>query len=174
MLVLATEALTIFFSDRETSDSWGDALLKWWQGACSQFPGIQRLVIYLDNGPHNAGYRTQFLKRIVEFVDRTGLEVRLVYYPPYHSKYNPIERCWGALEQKWNGTLLSHLKIVLQWALRMTWCKKHPTVKYLHGDYPTGVKLSKAEMQPIEARLKRSDTLPKYDITITPKEAKSG
>ncbi|NER36608.1 MAG: hypothetical protein F6J93_21925 [Oscillatoria sp. SIO1A7] len=21
--------------------------------------------------------------------------MRLVYYPPYHSKYNPIERCWA-------------------------------------------------------------------------------
>jgi transposase len=27
-----------------------------------------------------------------------------VYYPPYHSKYNLIERCWGILENHWNGT----------------------------------------------------------------------
>jgi Rhodopirellula transposase DDE domain len=25
------------------------------------------------------------------------LEIKLVYYPPYHSKYNLIERCWGIL-----------------------------------------------------------------------------
>jgi transposase len=30
-----------------------------------------------------------------------------VYYPPYHSKYNPIERCWGVLEVYWNGELYS-------------------------------------------------------------------
>jgi transposase len=35
----------------------------------------------------------------------------LVYYPPYHSKYNPIERCWSALERKWNGVLLNGLKV---------------------------------------------------------------
>jgi len=34
----------------------------------------------------------------------------LVYYPPYHSKYNPIERCWSALEKKWNGCNRSRYK----------------------------------------------------------------
>ena len=32
-----------------------------------------------------------------------------------------------------------------------------------------GVRLSKKEMEPYEARLQRSPTLPKYDITIRPK-----
>ncbi|NJO84626.1 MAG: hypothetical protein HC828_18895, partial [Blastochloris sp.] len=38
---------------------------------------------------------TQFIQRLVAFVDQTGLTVQLAYYPPYHSKYNPIERCWA-------------------------------------------------------------------------------
>ena len=93
-------------------------------------------MIYLDNGPNNAGNRTRFLQRLVEFADWSGLTLRLVYYPPYHSKYNPIERCWSALERKWNGVLLTCLKVVLQCALRMFWNGKHPTVKRLEGDYP--------------------------------------
>jgi len=56
--------------------------------------------------PNNSGSRTQFLKRMIEFADWSGLEIRLVYYPPYHSKYNPIERWWSILEQKWGGALL--------------------------------------------------------------------
>jgi len=35
-----------------------------------------------------------------------------VYYPPYHSKYNLIERCWGILENHWNGTLLNSVHTV--------------------------------------------------------------
>ena len=50
---------------------------------------------------------------MVQFADWSRLEIRLVYYPPYHSKYNPIERCWSALEKKWNGVLLNCLKVVL-------------------------------------------------------------
>ena len=114
------------------------------------------------------GRRTQFLKRMVEFADWSGLEIRLVYYPPYHSKYNPIERCWSILEQKWGGALLNGLEVILEYARRMTWKGRHANVKELIGNYPSGIRLTRKEMKPYEARLKRSEPLRKYDITITP------
>jgi hypothetical protein len=169
--VLATGALTLIFCQRETSDSWADGLMMWWGLVKAQMGQVKRLVIYLDNGPKNAGNRTQWLKRMIEFADLTGLEVRLVYYPAYHSKYNPIEHCWGVLEQKWGGTLLVSLKVILQQALRMTWRGHPPTVRRLHGDYPDGVRLSRAQMKPYDRRLRRSAPLPKYDITIKPQES---
>ena len=167
--MLATGALTLIFGTRETSDFWADGLKLWWSSVKGRLGSIRRLVIYLDNGPNNSGSRTQFLKRMVEFADWSGLEVRLVYYPPYHSKYNPVERCWSALEQKWGGALLNGLKVILKEALRMTWKGRPPTVKRLEGHYPNGVRLTKNEMKPYEARMKRSQTLRKYDITIKPK-----
>ena len=169
IVMRVTGALMLLFGLRETSDAWVDALQMWWLQVRSGFGHIKRLVIYLDNGPKNSGRRTQFLKRMVQFADWSGLEIRLVYYPPYHSKYNPIERCWSALEKKWNGVLLNCLKVVLQCALRMTWKGQHPIVKRLHGKYPDGVRVAAKEMKEVEARLKRSATLPKYDITIKPK-----
>ena len=169
ILTVATGALLLVFGSRDTSDAWVDALRMWWTHVRDRLGPITRLVIYLDNGPKNSGRRTQFLKRMVQFADWSGLEVRLVYYPPYHSKYNPIERCWSALEKKWNGVLLNCWKVVLQCALRMRWKRMHPTVKRLHGTYPDGVRVSAKEMKSIEARLQRSATLPKYDITIKPK-----
>ena len=168
ILMVATGALMLIFGSRETSDAWADALTLWWRQAGVGLGHVKRLVIYLDNGPKNSGRRTQFLRRMVEFVDGSGLEVRLVYYPPYHSKYNPIERCWSALERKWNGVLLDRLKVVLRCALRMTWKGRHATVRRLDGVYPDGVRLTAKEMRPYEARLQRSATLPKYDIIIRP------
>ena len=164
-----TGALTLVFGSGETSDFWVDALRVWWCGVRAKYRGIRRLVIYLDNGPQNSGRRRQFLKRLVQFADWSGLVIRLVYYPPYHSKYNPIERCWSALEKKWNGVLLNGLKVVLQCALRMRWKGRHPAVKRLAGEYPDGVRVPAKEMKPYEARLERSKTLPKYDSTIKPK-----
>jgi len=172
-LVLATGALTLLVGSKETSDFWVDGLQHWWQQVRSQYGQIQQLVIYLDNGPNNSGTRTQFLKRMVEFADGSGLRLRLVYYPPYHSKYNPIEHCWSSLEIKWGGVLLNCLKVILQLALRMRWRGLPPVVKRLEGDYPDGIKLSKKEMKPYEARLERSKALPKYDITIRPIKARS-
>ena len=169
ILRVATGALMPLFSSRETSDAWADALQRWWGQVRAGLGSVTRLVIYLDNGPKNSGRRTQFLKRMVQFADWSGLEVRLVYYPPYHSKYNPIERCWSALEKKWNGVLLNCLKVVLQCARRMTWKGQHPAVKRLHGVYPDGVRVAAKEMKQTEARLQRAATLPKYDITIKPR-----
>jgi hypothetical protein len=171
ILMVATGALMLVFGARDTSDAWVDALRMWWLRARVGLAHIKRLVIYLDNGPKNSGRRTQFLKRMVQLADWSGLEIRLVYYPPYHSKYNPIERCWSALERKWNGVLLNCLKVVLQCALRMRWKGRHPTVRRLHGTYPDGVVVPAKEMKLIEARLQRSATLPKYDITIRPRRA---
>jgi Rhodopirellula transposase DDE domain len=174
VLVLCTGALTIFFGSKETSDFWADGLKRWWEPTRNLYPQVRQLVIYLDNGPNNSGTRTQFLKRMVDFADWSGLQVRLVYYPPYHSKYNPIERCWSILEIKWGGVLLNCLKVILQMALRMRWRGLHPVVKRLEGEYPDGIKLTKKEMKPYEARLERSKTLPKYDITIRPIKVRSG
>jgi transposase len=168
ILMVATAALMLIFGSHETSDAWVDALRMWWLQVRGGLGHVKRLVIDLDNGPKNSGRRTQFLKRIIEFADWSGLEIRLVYYPPYHSKSNPIERCWSALEQKWNGVLLNCLKVVLQRALRMTWKGRHPTVKRLHGAYPDGVRVPAKEMKQYEARLERSATLPNHDITIKP------
>ena len=167
--MVVTGALTLFFGSRETSDFWVDALHTWWQQVRVGLGHIRRLVIYLDNGPENSGRRTQFLKRMVQFADWSGLEIRLVYYPPYHSKYNPIERCWSALEKKWNGVILNCLKVILQCALRMTWKGQHPTVKRLSGEYPESVRVPAREMKEVEARLERSTRLPKYDIIIKPR-----
>ena len=170
ILVLATGVLTLIFGAHETSDFWVDGLKLWWQTVRARSTQVRRLVIYLDNGPNNSGIRTQFLKRLVDFADWSGLTLRLVYYPPYHSKYNPIERCWSALEKKWNGVLLTCLKIVLQCALRMFWKEKHPTVKWLAGDYPDGVRITGRAKKELETRLERSPVLPKYDVTIRPRQ----
>ena len=169
ILMVVSGALMVLFSSRETSDAWADALQRWWQHVRSGMGHVKRLVIYLDNGPNHFGRRTQFLERMVQFADASGLAIRLVYYPPYHRTYNPIERCRSALERKWNGVLLTGWKIVLHCALRMTWRGGHPTVKRLQGAYPDGVRVPAKEMKQIEARLQRSATLPDYDITILPR-----
>ena len=172
--MVASGALTLLFGSQETSDFWVDGLPVWWGRVSDRCRSIRRLVIYLDNGPKCSGTRTQFLNRMVAFADWSGLEIRLVYYPPYHSKYNPVERCGSSLERKWGGALLTCLEVILGYARRMTWKEQSPVVDHLAGEYRDGVRLTKAQMKPIEARLERSKTLPKYDITIRPLKARNG
>jgi len=169
-----TSALDLTFgTSNKTSDFIVDCVEAWWDGSQERHEGITELVIDSDNGPESNGQRTQFLKRMIEFVDATGVRVHLVYYPPYHSKYNPIERCWGILEKHWNGTLLSTISTTLEWARTMTWRGIAPAVRLTTTIYEKGVRVSKKAMAAIESRLQRSPTLPKWDIIIEPLPSRS-
>ena len=97
----------VFGSSFKTSDFIVDTLCEWWKDLTpEQQQQTQSIQLKVDNGPESSGVRTQFLKRMVEFVDQIGKPIHLLYYPPYHSKYNPIERCWGILERHslWSQT----------------------------------------------------------------------
>lgn len=160
---------TIFFgTSNETSDLIVDCLEQWWEKNIIHQKTIAKLVINLDNGPHVHSRRTWFIKRMTEFADKTGLEIHLIYYPPYHSKYNPIERLWGILESHWNGSLLSSIDDAIEWAKSMTWKGIQPVVRLLEKAYETGKKLTEKEMRKYEERIQRSDNLPKWDVVITP------
>jgi len=155
-------------TSKVTSDCLADCVERWWERVRSRFAHITMLVINLDNGPENHSRRTQFMQRMVTFAQRTGLTIRLAYYPPYHSKYNPIERCWGVLEMHWNGALLDSISTVIQWAATMTWKGSQPVVELITTTYKTGVKLTKAAMQAVEAQLTRRPGLEKWFVDICP------
>ena len=165
-----TAQLSVTFgSSFKTSDFIVDTLTAWWQGLSAMEQGtIDRVQIKMDNGAESSGVRTQFLHCMVQFVDTIGKPVHLLYYPPYHSKYNPIERCWGIMEWHWNGAQLIDVETMLEWAKRMTWKGMHPVVKLSQKVYAKGVSLSKAMMRAVEARLERNPLLPKWDIMIHP------
>jgi Rhodopirellula transposase DDE domain len=166
--VEARQLHLIFGTSRDTSDFVADSLHQWWSQRHPTYPAVRRLLIDLDNGPEIASCRTQFMKRLVEFADQWDLTLELAYYPPYHSKYNPIERCWGILENHWNGALLSSISTALYWAGTMTWCGLAPTVSLLPHDYPSGIRIAPRLFAPIAARLQRSPTLPKWSLVIHP------
>lgn len=155
-------------TSKVTSDCLADRLVQWWEQVRVRFPQITTLVINLDNGPENHSRRTQFLYRMVQFAQTYGVRVRLAYYPPYHSKYNPIERCWGILENHWNGTLLDTIDTVLQFAASMTWKGWRPHVDLVTTTYATGVKLTKEAMAWIETQVARLPQLEKWFVDIVP------
>ena len=163
-------ALEEFFfygiTSKVTSDCLVDCLTAWWEAVRERFTHVTTLVLNLDNGPENHSHRTQFMARLVDFAQHYRLTVRLAYYPPYHSKYNPVERCWGILERHWNGALLDTLDAVLGFAATMTWKGRHPIVTLVTTVYHAGVTLTTAAMAAVEAQLTRLPALEKWFVEI--------
>lgn len=162
------ELFFYFTESKVTADFIVDALEQWWINVKERFSQIRTLLINQDNGGENSSRRTQFMKRLVEFAYRHQLHIRLAYYPPYHSKYNPIERTWAILEHHWNGAILDSVQTALNFAQTMTWKGKSPQVHLVPASYSTGVKLTKQEMKEIESQILRLPHLPNWFVDIFP------
>lgn len=155
-------------TSKVTSDWLGDCLERGWEVVHGRCAPITPLVLNLDNGPENQSRRTQCMRRIVHLAHRTGLTGRLAYSPPYHRKYNPIERCWGILENHWKGALLDSIEAGIRFATTMPWKGKEPVVELVTTTYQTGVRLTKEAMRLVEAQLRRLPGLAKWFVDIVP------
>jgi len=159
-----------FGNSNKTSDLIADGIEAWHAENFLrlQANGIKKLLVNADNGPECNSHRSQFMMRMTKFADHSGLEIHMAYYPPYHSKYNPIEHYWGGLERSWNGYLLDSIETVISRTSNFYWRKTKTLISTLFGDYPKGIVPNKTEQQKLKMRLIRSDSLPKWDVVIMP------
>jgi hypothetical protein len=151
-----------------TSDFIVDALDEWWRRQRERFALVRQLLIDLDNGPENHSRRTQFLYRMVQFAQKYQLVIQLAYYPPYHSKYNAIERCWGVLEGYWRGEILDSEAAVLGQARSMTYNGIHAKVHRVTQEYAKGVRRTATQMKQLETLVCRVPGLEKWFVDILP------
>jgi hypothetical protein len=116
-----------------------DGITQWWTTVRARCGPFSTMVINLDNGLQHHRRRIQCMPRMGAVVRHSHLHVRCAYLPPYRSKDNPIELCWGLVENYWQGTLLGSIETVLVSAETMPWKDMEPVVKLVLTTYKTGV-----------------------------------
>ena len=77
-----------FGASHKTSALLADCLEAWWQRRGRELDGVEEPRLHADDGPESSGRRTQLLSRLADFAEASGRRIRLVYYPPCHSKYH--------------------------------------------------------------------------------------
>lgn len=166
IFIPATDETFFYFTESHiTADFIVDALEQLWPTLKKAYDP-HTLVLNLDNGPENSSRRSQFMNRLVAFSQKNSVSISLAYYPPYHSKYNPVERVWGRLEQHWNGELLDKVEKILGLAKTMTWKGWNPVVTFVEKTYKKGVSLTKQAMQDIERQILRIKGIEKWAVDI--------
>ena len=79
-------------TSHDTSELACDSLAAWWQDhGCAAYPGAKQLLVLCDGGGSNSASRYVFKEGLQKLANRLGIEIRVAHYPPYCSKYNPIE-----------------------------------------------------------------------------------
>jgi hypothetical protein len=79
-------------TSHDTSELACDRIAAWWeQHGRMRYPGAQKVLVLCDGGGSNSATQYLFKEDLQKLAKRLGLEIRVAHYPPYCSKYNPIE-----------------------------------------------------------------------------------
>jgi hypothetical protein len=76
----------------DTSEFACDSIFQWWTAeGHAAWPQAKSLLLLCDGGGSNSAAQYLFKQDLQGLSNRMGLEIRVAHYPPYTSKYNPIE-----------------------------------------------------------------------------------
>jgi len=79
-------------TSHDTSELACDSIATWWeQHGRTRYPDAKKLLLLCDGGGSNSATQYLFKEDLQKLANRLGLEIRVAHYPPYCSKYNPIE-----------------------------------------------------------------------------------
>ena len=113
-----------------------------------RLPDATRLLITADCGGSN-GYRVRAWKtQLAALAAETGLRITVCHYPPGTSKWNRIEhRMFSFITANWRGRPLTDLRTIIE-LISATTTQTGLTVQAAYDPnwYPTGVKISNAEL----------------------------
>ena len=133
----------------ETADFVVDNLLWWWlEYGIDQYPNARNILLLCDAGGANSYRHFVFKHRLMEFAKQTGLSVIVCHYPPYCSKWNPIEhRLFSQIHKAMEGIIFSDYKTVLK-LIEQTSTQTGLTVvvRLNLKQYQKGVKIDKADL----------------------------
>ena len=125
------------------------SIRRWWNTmGRARFPNATRLMVTPDCGGSN-GYRVRAWKaELAAFAAETGLAITVCHYPPGTSKWNKIEhRMFSFITANWRGRPLTDLRTIIELiAATTTETGLSIQAAYDPNWYPTGVKISNAEL----------------------------
>lgn len=156
-------------SSSETADFVMDNLRWWWyEYGIHDYPDARNILLLCDAGGANSYRHHVFKHRLMEFAAETGLSVIVCHYPPYCSKWNPIEhRLFSQVHKAMQGVVFSDYATV-QKLVGQTSTKTGLTVvvRLNLKLYETGVKIEKAKIN--ETKIARHPQLPELNYRIYP------
>jgi hypothetical protein len=156
-------------TSHETSQFACESIEQWWrrQGH-NQYPQATRLLLLCDGGGSNSASQYLFKEDLEKLADRIGVEIRVAHYPPYCSKYNPIEhRLFPHVTRACQGVVFHTVELVKGLIERTTTGKGlEVSVDIIDKVYETGRKCAKGFKQ--NMKIVFDELLPKWNYRAIP------
>ena len=130
-------------TSHDTSELACDSIAAWWdREGRADYPQAKKLLLLCDGGGSNSATMYLFKEDLQKLANQLGIEIRVAHYPPYCSKYNPIEhRLFPHLTRACRGVIFHTLETV-QYYMAKAKTTKGLTIKVsiLDKIYETGRK----------------------------------
>jgi hypothetical protein len=169
----ANKAHVTIGTSHDTSEFACECLAQWWeQHGRDRYPAATKLLLLCDGGGSNASNRHVFKEALQHLADRLGIEIRVAHYPPYCSKYNPIEhRVFPHVTRACQGVVFESVELVSDLISRtQTQTGLTVTTSILDRVFETGRKVATDFLQ--TCRILRDAVLPKWNYTAIPSPIK--
>jgi len=109
-------------TSHDTSELTCDSIAAWWdQEGRVDYAEAKKLLLLCDGGGSNSATMYLFKEDLQKLANRLGIEIRVAHYPPYCSKYNPIEhRLFPHLTRACRGVIFHTLETVRYYMAKAT------------------------------------------------------
>jgi len=146
-----------------------DSIRYWWNTYGKQrYPFADSILLLCDGGGSNSSRYYIFKQDLQTLVNELGIEIRIAHYPPYLSKYNPIEhRLFPHVTRACQGMILHSVQLLqelIATTTTRTGLKVFTTI--LDKPYQTGRKV--AENFKATMKIVFDQTLPQWNYTAQP------
>jgi len=159
-------------TSHDTSELACDSIAAWWeQHGCKNYPNARKLLLLCDGGGSNSAKHYLFKEDLQKLANRLGLEIRVAHYPPYCSKYNPIEhRLFPHVSHACRGVVFHTLETAQHYIGKTeTKTGLKVIVGILNKVYKTGRKYVEGFRETM--KIVFDDVLPKWNYTAKPEFA---
>lgn len=156
-------------SSCDTSELACESIALWWheQGQ-SDYPAADEVLMFCDGGGSNSSSAYIFKEDLQALSNRLGLKLRIAHYPPYCSKYNPIEhRVFPHVTRACKGVPLETIETAKHYMEKTETTRGlKVVVRIIDKVFETGRKYATDFKE--NMKLKFDDFLPKWNYTATP------
>lgn len=156
-------------TSHDTSEFAGDCIRQWWWDYGQQtYRHARSLLLLCDGGGSNSSRTYLFKAELEKVAQEIGREIRVAHYPPYTSKYNPIEhRLFPHLTRACQGVIFRSVELVKElMAQATTKTGLEVEVSILDKVYETGRKVAANFKE--HMRVIFDDELPQWNYVIPP------
>ena len=165
----------ILGTSHDTSEFACDCVRQWWQTyGQTTYVKADSVLLLCDGGGSNSARTYLFKADLAQVVQDIGVEVRVAHYPPYTSKYNPIEhRLFPHLTRACQGVVFTSVELVKDlMAKAQTQTGLEVSVDICTKTYATGRKVTANFKEHLPVIF--DDELPQWNYTIPPRDSHNG